>query len=174
MRNDGSAENFERLKYKFKLFLEDEHMAFSILMNETERMKEEEITGKWWYEFKMNNNEVDNEVITEEDWDWFNKQLYNTLFLNCDGTPSDQLRSIAEKGREGEIEGVFQRLKGVVGWNVLIRSGIGINGQRMQALSIKVNHPNRISKLSDITRGIELWERNVKEYETITHSSLAS
>ena len=42
----------------------------------------------------------------------------------------------------------------------------------MQALSVKVNHPTRINWLSDTTRGIGLWERNVKENETNTKSKV--
>ena len=132
MRNDGKAENFELWKYKFKLFMEDEDEQFLILMNQVERSKEEDITPENWAHFKINNNIVKDTVVSDDDWEWINKQLYNTLFLNCDGTPVDQLRNLTERDPNdrnnawGDVRG---GLRGLLGWNIICRSGWGLTGK---------------------------------------------
>ena len=85
-------------------------------MDTVEKIREDSINLVSWQKFKNDNKYPNNVTTSDDDWEWFNKQLYNTIFLKCEGTPVDQLRNLTERGTTMTGFGDERsRLKGILG-----------------------------------------------------------
>ena len=82
---------------------------------------------------------------------WLNTQLYNSLALNCEGLPKEQIENLEDRDWNGFI-----------GWNKVVTDGVGMNGAKLQGLSQRVNQPKKVGKIEDVLSALEIHEREVK------------
>ena len=60
----------------------------------------------------------------------------------------------------------------LIGWNMIVRSQVGMNGARLQALSGRIHRPTRLKQIGEVLMGSEIWERYLNEIDTATKNTI--
>ena len=83
------------------------------------------------------------------DVQWLNAQLHSVLCMNV----VQKALPLIKKLKNNEVNGAQ-------GWREIKNEAARKTAQRTQGLAEKIFHPNRVTIVSELVVGIEVWERN--------------
>ena len=96
------------------------------------------------------------------DLEWYNRNMYQALALNCKGEALGSIKALA--GSE------YGTHSGVTAWRRLTKDHRGSSATRILGLVSRVFQPQRATKLSDVPSYVELWEARIREYEKLVEA----